>query len=614
MPNLRIAELDFDDIKTNLKEFLKAQSQFTDYDFEGSGLSVLLDVLAYNTHYNAYLANMLVNEMFLDSAVKRSSAVSLAKHLGYTARSSRGSTAVVNITVNPTDDPSFVTLSAYTPFTTTIGDSSYTFLNTETITIVPQNGVYRFNGVVLKQGTRFENTFVVVDPGPQEIFSIPNARIDTTTLKVSVQNSATDLTTEVYTLASDITGVGPNSTKYFLQENPNGYFEVFFGDGIVGKKLTVGNIITLEYLAVDGEETNVSSLVTQTFTTPTVGGYSDLNITTASNSTGGADKETISSIRYNAPLFNSSRNRAVTAADYKALVEANFLDAESVAVWGGEENIPPKFGKVIISLKPFSGFTISQTAKDNLIASILNDKRIITVTPEIVDPDYYYVNLNINVVYNTNITTLNPAQIETIVRDAVANYFTTDLQKFDRDFNKSKLSKIILEADSSIHSVLFGIKLQKRLNLVLNTTNSFQNDLSLRFNNRIAPGTFTSSRFYVVFNGQQRLVKFSDLPDTMPPDVNGTGTLRIVDAFSGGSLIVGLGTINYLTGVVNVLDFIPTGLQTGVNDIRFTAGIQETSHNIQALRDQILLLDNSNLNASIGRERGLTVNVSILDE
>lgn len=615
MPNLRIAELDFDNIKTNLKEFMKAQSQFSDYDFEGSGLSVLLDVLAYNTHYNAYLANMLVNEMFLDSAVKRSSAVSLAKHLGYTTRSARGSTAIVNIVVNnPTGSPSSLTIDPYTPFSTTIGDTSYQFLNTESITITPSNDVYRFTGVVLRQGVKFENTFVVVDPGTQEIFSIPNASIDTSTIKVTVQNSATDLTTTTYNVATDIVGLNGTSTVYFLQENPNGYYEIFFGDGTIGKKLTVGNIITIEYLSVEGEATNVSSLVTQSFTTQSIGGSSDINITTTSNSSGGSAKETISSIRYNAPLVNSARNRAVTAADYKALVEANFLDAESVAVWGGEENVPPKFGKVIISLKPFSGFTISQTAKDNLVTSILRSKKVITVSPEIVDPDYYYVNLTADVVYNKNVTTLNPSQIENIVRDVIANYFSLDLQKFDLDFNKSKLSKLILEADSSIHSVLFDVKLQKRLNLVVNTNNSFQGDLALRFNNKISPGNFTSSRFYVTFNGQQRLAKFADIPDTMPPDPNGTGTIRIVDAYSNGPIIINLGTINYSTGVVNILDFIPSGLQSGVNDIRFSAGIQTRSHNVQVFRNQILLLDDSNLNSSIGRDKGLSINVSGLNE
>ena len=349
MTNLRIAELDFDTIKQNLKEFLQNQDEFTDYDFEGSGLSVLLDILAYNTHYNAYLANMLVNESFLDSAVKRNSAVSIAKHLGYTPASARGARAIIDVTVNSVPGtPTTLTLDRFTPFTTTINGVAYTFLNLNAVTATPTNSSYVFNNLTIVEGRFNQQSYVAVQPGPAEKFEITETNVDTSTLLVTVQNSSTDLTTRAFTLSEDITGVDDDSLVYFLQENPFGRYEVFFGDGVIGKKLDPGNIISIRYLVSSGVETNVSDLITQSFTTTTIGGSSNVNITTESNSTSGSNKETITSIKFKAPLVNAAKNRAVTAEDYLALITSRFSEAESVSVWGGEENDPPIYGKVFI--------------------------------------------------------------------------------------------------------------------------------------------------------------------------------------------------------------------------------------------------------------------------
>ena len=396
MTNLRIAELDFDQIKQNLKEFLQDQDEFTDYDFEGSGLSVLLDILAYNTHYNAYLANMLVNESFLDSAVKRNSAVSIAKHLGYTPASARGARAIIDVTVNSVPGtPTTLTLDRFTPFTTTINGVAYTFLNLNAVTATPTNSSYVFNNLTIVEGRFNQQSYVAVQPGPAEKFEITETNVDTSTLLVTVQNSSTDLTTRAFTLSEDITGVDDDSLVYFLQENPFGRYEVFFGDGVIGKKLDPGNIISIRYLVSSGVETNVSDLITQSFTTTTIGGSSNVNITTESNSTSGSNKETITSIKFKAPLVNAAKNRAVTAEDYLALITSRFSEAESVSVWGGEENDPPIYGKVFISLKPFDGFNISQTTKDVIKNNILKDKKVLAIQPEFVDPEFFFVNLNI---------------------------------------------------------------------------------------------------------------------------------------------------------------------------------------------------------------------------
>ena len=400
MSNLRIAELDFDQIKSNLKTYLASQSEFTDYDFEGAGLSVLLDVLAYNTHYNAYLANMVVNEMFLDSAIKRSSAVSIAKHLGYTPRSDRGAKAVVNITAtNVVGSPSYITLPKYTIFTSTVNNSTYTYVNLQEYSATLNNGSYTFNNVELIQGAYYSYSYNVVTPGPDEKYVLPNNGIDTTSLRVIVQNSSNDATQTLYTQTTDIVNIDSTSKVYFLQENSQEKYEIFFGDDIIGKKLTAGNIVNIEYIITDGEAANVSSNITQAFTTVSIQGSSDVTITTVSNAVGGASKEGIQSIKFNAPLINAAANRAVTTEDYKALITSSITEAESVSVWGGEDNVPPIYGKVLISLKPYDGFTISQSTKDIITSQILSNKKVLAIQPQFIDPEYFYIGMDINVKY-----------------------------------------------------------------------------------------------------------------------------------------------------------------------------------------------------------------------
>lgn len=611
MPNLRISELDFDTIKTNLKEFLKAQDEFVDYDFEGSGLSVLIDILAYNTHYNAYIANMVNNEMFLDSAVKRSSLVSIAKHLGYTPTSTRGSKAVVNVTVNnPTGLPTSLTLDRFTTFTTSIDGSSYTFYNTEEVTTQAIGTSYTFNNVTITEGTLKEISYVVAATGPDEKYVIPEETVDTSTLLVTVQNSFTDTTITTFLETREITNVTSTSNVYYLEESPTGKYQIYFGDGILGKELEIGNIITLRYLVSEGSATNVSNAVSQSFSTTAIGGSSSVGISVVSKSSFGAVKEEISSIRFNAPRVNAARNRAVTAEDYSALITSNYLDAESVAVWGGEDNDPPIYGKVFISLKPFQGAVISQTTKDSIINNVLKSRKVLAIQPEFVDPDYYHINLTLYVTYNQNATTKTQSNIETIVRTTINNYFNTELQKFARDFNKSKLMKNILDSDTSIESVLITIKIQKRLTLTLGRVNSFIDEDSVKLQNAIVPGSLASSRFFILSNNALTLVNIVDVPSVMPPDPTGTGTLAIINPNTEVTIESNIGTINYATGEVVINSFTPRALQNNVIDFRITASVQETSHNIQANRNQILLLDDSPSNAQIGLQAGLTINVT----
>jgi hypothetical protein len=612
MSNLRIAELDFDQIKTNLKTYLNAQSEFTDYDFEGSGLSVLLDILAYNTHYNAYLANMLMNEMFLDSAVKRSSAVSIAKHLGYTPTSARGAVANLDIVVtNPTGLPPSLTMDRYTPFTSSVDGSAYSFLTTEAQTALRVGTTYTFSGVNVKEGSLLNYSYVVADTSTSIKYEIPSTFVDTTTLSVTVQTSASDASAFTYTLSTDITGINDTSKVYFLEQNAQGKYEIFFGDNVIGQGLSVGNIINIQYTTVQGAAVNVSSTVAQSFIAAnTIGGSSNIGITVNSNSTGGADVEGIASIKFNAPRVNASKNRAVTATDYEALILANYSGAESVSVWGGEDNDPPYYGKVLISLKPYSGYTISDATKQTIIDNILKSRKAITVTPEFVDPSYFFVGVSANIVYNTSLTPLSGEQIKALADTAISNYFLSDLQKFNKTFNHYKLTNIIQESHASITGVLISLKLQKRIIPTLNTTNVFTGDSAIKYRNPIKPGSIFSSYFYTSVNGNATLVKISDIPNDTPPSDTGSGVLRIINAVTGSVVNNNIGTVNYSTGVVSITGIVPTGIPAGVTDIRVSASIQETNYNLSVSRNEILIQDDTATNKIGGLVAGTIVTVT----
>lgn len=616
MANLNISQLDFDQIKQNLKTYLQAQSQFTDYDFEGSGLSVLLDILAYNTHYNSYMANMVVNEMFLDSAVKRESAVSIAKHLGYTPRSARAARALLDITVNnPTSSPSSLTLDAYTEFNTTINGNTYSFVNLEDVTIQPDGGVYLFSDVPVKEGSILTYSYTVEDPGPQEKYEIPNEDVDTSTLVVTVKPSAGSTTKTTYVLDTDSTQLDSNSLVYFLDENAYGKYEIYFGDGVLGKLLTAGNIVEIKYLVTSGSDANTSGKITQTFTySGSIGGSSDIDITTVENSTNGAIKEDITDIKFNAPKFSSSLNRAVTQTDYESIIKAGYPLAESIAVWGGEDNDPPIYGKVIIALKPYDGYVISTATKESIKSDILSSKKVMAIQPEFVDPEYTYVNLIVDVTYNSNQTSSTSSQIQSLVQTEVENYFSAELQKFDKDFYMSALTSRIQSAVPAIKGVIIEPKVQKRLVPTLNSTNSYAGATSIKFLNKLHPQHVNSTYYYITSGGIQTLVYFKDVPNDNPPNYNGSGTLKLYNVDTGAILNTSFGTVNYATGEISIPTLTVVGYPTGVSDIKITSELQEASYNITALRNQILVLDDSARDATVNRSAGLTINITSVVE
>lgn len=606
MANLRIAELDFDAIKSNLKNYLKSQTEFSDYDFEGSTLAVLLDVLAYNTHYNAYLANMLANEMFIDSAVKRQSVVSIAKLFGYLPRSIIASSAYVDITVaNPTGSPASLTLPRYSQFSTSIDGTSFTFVNTEPVTINPLNGDYVFSNVKISEGSQLVYKFVVVTPGPDEKYEIPNIDIDTNTLYVTVQESATNLTTTTYTKVSDIVSLNGTSNVYFIEENTKGRYEIYFGDGVLGKKLTAGNIVTIYYLVSTGASANFSSELAQTFTFSGQIGGGDVSVATISNSTGGASRESITELKFNAPKSYATLDRAVTIDDYKTLIQQYYPYAESVAVWGGEENIPPKYGKVIISLKPFSGFVISDAVKNDIKVNLLQGKQIVGLTPEFIDPEYTYIGFDIEVKYNPKLTTLSAVQIRNFTDNTVKEYFRTQLQKFDLDFYLVKLLNNIIDIDTSIFGCTIVPRIQRRLTPTLNSVNTYTGDNKIKLSNRILPNSLNSSVFYFTFNSLVARCIIKDVPDTTVPDNNGTGTLALFDYLSGTKLLSNIGKVYYYNGEIEITELTPEGYLSGQTDLKLNVNLQPGYYDVLSSKGQILVLDESNEDTNSNVTKGI---------
>lgn len=462
---LKVSEMDFDQIKDNLKDFLKSQQVFQDYNFEGTAANTILDVLAYITHYNAVNANVAINETFLDSAQLRESVVSHAKLLGYTPRSAYAPVAYIDVTVNnPTgvvaDDGTFtpLTMTRGTQFTTLIDGQTYTFTNDQTLTTSRVNGIYKFSNVRLLQG-EYRQTQYVFDVDSAEKFIIPDQDAVTDTLTVSIQSSDTSSQEITYTRATTIVGLDENSEVYFLQESREGLYEVYFGDGVVGKQLENGNIIKLDYLVTNKDEANGASIFTLA---DTIQGNSDVTIATVSSAVGGSEKEDIPSIKFNAPLGFVSQNRAVTPDDYKSIIQNNYANIDAISVWGGEDADPPDYGKVFISIKPKDAEVVPDADKQLIISQYLKPKNVVSITPVLVDPNYTYIYMDIFFKYNPNVTALSTDALENVVREEIRTYNNSQLKRFDGVFRSSNLLSTIDNADTSIVNSVIRIKMKKR--------------------------------------------------------------------------------------------------------------------------------------------------------
>src|SRR6056300_327165 len=423
---LNISQLNFDAIKANLKRFLSNQSQFKDYDFEGSGMSVLLDLLAYNTHYLSYNANILANEMFIDTADLRNSIVSLAKALGYTPNSPRAANADINVVVNNATGAS-LTMNAGTQFTTSVDGVNYNFVTTSSNTITPVDGVYTFSNLNIYEGTYVTYQYNVDTSDVDQRFLIQSANADTSTLSVQIQNSSVDTTTNTYTKATSITELDGTSKVYFLQEAEDGKFEIYFGDGVIGKALEDGNIIILKYVVTNKTAANGASSFSLS---GNIGGFSDVSITVNSNAANGAEAQSNESIKFNAPKSYSAQDRAVTIEDYKTKVRELYANSKSVSAWGGEDAETPFYGRVYISINPTSGSTLTDTTKDSIVTQ-LKKYSVASVTPVIIDPETTSLLLTSTVKYDEKATTKTSATLKTDVTNALTGYNNDTLNQFD---------------------------------------------------------------------------------------------------------------------------------------------------------------------------------------
>jgi len=476
--NLNVTELDFDQIKRNLKNYLKTQTEFNDYDFEGSGLSTLLDVLAYNTHYNAITAHFSLNEAFLDSAQIRGNVVTRAKLLGYVPRSRLAPRAQVRIVVDVSTEtgtiPTTLTLNRGTKLTTIVSGEEYQYivLNTQTATI--SNNTFTFNNVVIAEGSYKTLKYRVDNDIENQKFQISDDDVDTSTLRVRVQENQESTSFDIYTVFESLLNVDETSKVYYLQENANNFYEIYFGDGVTGKKPTNNNIVTLDYIYTNGGDSNGANSFSMS---SSIGGFSSTTVTTLVKASGGVDQETTESIRFNAPLTFTSQNRAVTSDDYRAIIQREFSNIDSISCWGGEDNDPPDYGKVYIAVKPLTAEVLTTAEKDQITGVILKGKNVVSITPTIVDPNYTYLELDVFFKYNPNLTDRTAVELTSVVRDTISDYNFNELNKFDGVFRHSKVLKAIDAADPSITSST----VRPYMFMNITPSNSSDNNFELRF-------------------------------------------------------------------------------------------------------------------------------------
>ena len=578
---IEITDLDFDTVKANFKTFLSQQNSFTDYNFEGSGMSVLMDLLAYNTHYLAFHANMLANEMFIDTALTRSASVSHAKALGYMPSSVKSSYATVDVTVKgvPTSQKTLV-MSAGTIFTTTVDSVSYNFVTIGDYTAASDTGTFVFTGVKIYEGTRIRYTYTVDSSNLEQQFIIPSASADTNTLVVSVQASSSDITTEVYTLNTDYATLDSTSLKYFLQEVEDGKYEVYFGDGVTGKKPIDGNIVILDYVVTNGSLADGANLFTPA---SSVGGYSNVTALATASASGGGEAETVDSIKFNAPLKYATQGRAVTPDDYKAIVPSVYTNIKSIQCWGGEDNDPPIYGKVYVAIRPNTGTSLTTTTKNSIVTS-LKKYNVASIVPEIVDAEILYLVLGVTAKYNSTMTEKSKSDIKALVETTVSTFNTNNLQKFDSVFRHSNFVKDIDETDTSILSSTATLKLKRVVTPTLNAITKY----TVSFNNAVyhpamnwSQTVVESTGFYLSGNTNEQFI-----------DDDGNGNLRTFYLLGGTTKTITnaqAGTINYNTGEVVMTSFNITSASNADGTIDVT--VKPDSNDVIPVRQQIIEID-----------------------
>jgi len=532
---LRVTELDFDQIKQNLKTYLQAQSEFTDYDFEGSGLSILLDILAYNTHYNAYYLNMIANESFLDTALLRDSVISHAKTLGYVPYSRRASVATIDFTAN-TNSNTAATLTIPKGFrflSSEIDGVSYGFVTLEEAIATKANSNFSFVSLPIYEGQLITFTYTYDQAtNPKQIFSIPDEGIDTTTITVTVQPTSTNTSTEVFTLAADASETVSTSPVFYLQEGKSKKYDIYFGDDVIGKSIADGSLVSISYLITNGTLANKANnfVATSTLVDSLSNSLTNFIINPVSEASGGAERETVDEIKFSAPLQYTTQNRLVTTKDYESYIKKNYPSIDSLSVWGGEDEIPKIYGKVFISLKPKDNYYISETEKQRILDEIINPKSIISVSAEIRDPDFLYILLNNTVSYDSKKTTFTETQLSTQIRNAILSYKQTNLDKFNATFALSRIQDQIDDVSSAIIGSETLVRLQKRVTPELNLSSNY----TVNFGVPIKRGTLTDRLVTTEFSVADTTgVTRTAIIEEIPQSFTGVSSIELVNAGYG---------------------------------------------------------------------------------
>lgn len=612
MSTRTIAELDFAKIKKELIEHIKSNPTFTDYDFEGSALSTLMDILAYNTHYSGYYANMLHNEGFVDTMQKRSSLVSRSKELGHVPRSAKASVALLDIQVfglTALTIPNQPALEPGYTITSRNDNGEFDFVVTESVPLSVEGGLFFYRNVEARQGRLVSNTFLVEDAQESVQFTIPNADIDTDTLRVFVRNDLGDLLVNQYFLAEDLTNLNSQSNVYFLQESHDGLYQIYFGDNILGIQPPPGAEITVSYLVTDKDVANGCLL----FNTPNIGLASSVTPINVNASVGGRERESIEELRRSVVKSFAAQNRAVTTDDYAHILKKKIPFIKSVRVWGGEDNIPPVYGKVFISLQPQDGFRITQSAKDNFIKPEIEKFNLLTVLPEIIDAKFTFLKTDVAVKFNKNRTVTTKSDLISKINLVIKNFFDLEVSEFGKDFLNSKLTEDILDSDPGISSVTISTKNSFRIRPVIGLDSNYTTIES----NKVVPGTVESSYFNVFIDGVLRTVSIRDRSINLKTSTDVLGNafqfadLYLIDVITQEE-VIDIGTVRYEANdnaSSGVFEF-NMNVNSFFNDQSEISIYYDTrEEDVYAFRNQILSIDNNIADSSVNKKAGLVIRV-----
>ena len=594
---INASQLDFDQIKTNLVAYMKAtDTTFNDYNYEGSAMSTIIDVLAYVTHVNSMNANFALNETFLDTSQLRSSVVSHAKLLGYTPRSIAPSIAYVDMTMakgtatpfwnhDGNNVPLPLSMPRGTKFSTTIDGVTYPMFASDTTTInYNETDGWKFSNIKIEQGTLASINYTYQN-NTFESYIIPATNVNTASIKVTVSDSSSTDAAKVYVKNTNVVNLDGASEVYFLEEGRDGYYEVKFGDNIIGKRPDNGNTIIIEYATIpSGTDVNGATVFTMT---DSLNGNTDETITLVTKAVGGAPRETKEAIKFNAPLAHISQNRAVTPDDYKTIIKNEFADLEAVSVWGGEDNDVPDYGKVYVSIKPLSGETLTEAQKTTIKTNILKPKNVVSITPVLVDPDYTYIDLEVFFKYNPNKATVTESGLATSIRNTLVTYNNDTLKNFNGVYRDSNVGKLIDDTNVAIISNITRVTMQKKITPTLGEATKY----TLKFNQALTDldattgttGSYVTSSIFTFNSVDAKLKDFYD-------SSSDTRIIQIVNT-SGLVLATNVGDVNEEDGIVTLNSFAPTALPTGQATIDVT--VKPASSDVSPTRNELLTINTS---------------------